>query len=149
MGYKFSKSKYNAHKVALKGVTYDSHYERDRAIKLMHMQRMGEISGLRRQVKFVIIPRTVRTVELQLKTKTKKVQRVVEMEATYHCDFLYKEDDKYIIEEFKSEMTASLADYILRRKLMVRKIQEHNAKGRSQWVFREVVYGKKTIITDK
>ena len=144
------KNKYGASKVTFMGETYDSQYERDRALYLKDLQRHGKISGLRRQVRFVIITKTTVVVPVQMKTKVKYVEKVVEQQADYHCDFLYKENGKYVIEEFKSKMTAKLADYILRRKLMVKKVHEHNKKGRSQWIFREVIYsGKKTTITDK
>ena len=49
-------------------------------------------------------------------------------------------------------MTEKLPDYILRRKLMVNKVYDHNARpNRREWVFREVVYDKKgnVTITDK
>ena len=89
---------------------------------------------------------------MQLKTKVRYDERVVEKEARYHCDFLYEEDGRIIVEEFKSRMTAELPDYILRRKLMVNKIYDHNKRpNRREWVFREVIYdrNKKLIITDK
>lgn len=147
---KKSKSKYLANKVTIVGNTYDSKYEGQRALYLTDLQKCNKITGLRRQVKFVLISQTSHMVPVQLKTKVKYVKRVVENEATYHCDFLYKENGKYVIEEFKSVMTAKLPDYILRRKLMIKKIYEHNAKGRSQWIFREAVYsGKKITIEDK
>lgn len=146
-----SSTKYGSRKTEYANILFDSTYERDRYILLKDMERHGEISGLRRQVRFVLIPKTTKLVPKVLKTKTRYDRKVVELTAEYHCDFLYEEKGKYIIEEFKSAMTSKLADYILRRKLMVRKIYEHNAKGRSQWVFREVVYysKKKTVITDK
>jgi hypothetical protein len=144
-------NKYGASKVVFNGTTFDSKYERDRYIYLLSMQKKGEISQLRMQVRFRIIKKVVKLIPVQLKTKVRYNQRVVEKEALYTCDFLYVENGKYIIEEFKSAMTAELPDYVLRRKLMVNKIYDHNAKGRSQWVFREVVYHSKnkTIITDK
>ena len=130
-----SHSKYGSSKVEFHGIVFDSKYE----------------SGLRRQTPFLLIPKATKLVAKQLKTKVKYVERVVEMQSLYHNDFTYIEDGKYICEEFKSAMTSKLADYILRRKLMVQKIYKHNKKGRSQWVFREVVYfnKRKTIITDK
>lgn len=148
-----TKNKYGAHKVVFKGIEFDSRYERDRYILLCHKQRHGEISGLRLQREFLIIPQTTKLVPVQLKTKVRYDKRVVEQDARYTCDFIYKEKGVYIMEEFKSEMTSQLPDYILRRKLMVRKVHEHNAKGHGQWIFREVVYypskGYKTEITDK
>ena len=146
-----SKNKYGASKVVFKGISFDSRYERDRYIYLCHLQKQGKISGLRLQVGFRIIKKVIKLIPVQLKTKVRYDQRVVEKEARYHCDFLYKEDGKIIVEEFKSVMTAELPDYVLRRKLMVNKIYDHNERpNRTQWVFREVIYGKKTTtITDK
>jgi len=146
-----SKSKYGSSKVEFKGMLFDSKYEVQRYIYLLGLQQQGRISSLRRQTPFLLIPKATKLVAQQLKTKVKYVERVVELQSLYHNDFTYFEDGKYICEEFKSQMTSKLADYILRRKLMVQKIYKHNRKGRSQWVFREVVYYRKTkiIITDK
>ena len=146
-----SNNKYGSSKVEYQGIMFDSRYERDRYLYLLDLQKQGKISGLRRQTPFLLIPKATKLVAKQLKTKVKYVERVVEMQSLYHNDFTYIEDGKYICEEFKSAMTSKLADYILRRKLMVQKIYKHSRKGRSQWVFREVVYfnKRKTIITDK
>ena len=150
-GRKSTNNKFGASKVEYKGIKFDSTYERDRYIYLLDLQKQGKISSLRRQTPFLIIPKATKLVPKQLKTKVKYVERCVELQSLYHNDFTYYEDGKYISEEFKSAMTSKLADYILRRKLMVQKIYKHNKKGRSQWVFREVVYynKKKTVITDK
>lgn len=151
--YKSSgKNKYGAAKVEYKGILFDSRYERDRYIYLCHLQKQGKISGLRLQQRFRIIKKVIKLVPTQLKTKVRWDEKVIEKEASYHCDFLYKENGKIIVEEFKSKMTAELPDYILRRKLMVNKIYTHNKiPNRTQWVFREVVYERKgkTTITDK
>ena len=150
-GYLQANNKYGASKVVFKGISFDSRYERDRYIYLCHLQKQGKIIGLRLQVGFRIIKKVIQLIPVQLKTKVRYDQRVVEKEARYHCDFLYKEDGKIIVEEFKSVMTAELPDYVLRRKLMVNKIYDHNERpNRTQWVFREVIYDKKkTTITDK
>ena len=150
-GGRQTNSKYGSSKVEWRGITFDSKYELQRYQYLLDLQKQGKISGLRRQTPFLLIPKATKLFPEQLKTKVKYVERVVEMQSLYHNDFTYIEDGKYICEEFKSAMTSKLADYILRRKLMVQKIYKHNCKGRSQWVFREVVYfnKRKTIITDK
>ena len=151
VGGRVTNTKYGSTKVVFKGIKFDSTYERDRYIHLLHMQREGRISQLRLQVSFNIIPQTTKMVEEQLKTKVRYKKVVVEQDADYTCDFIYLEDGVYIMEEFKSEMTSKLSDYILRRKLMIRKIYEHNAKGHGQWRFREVIYarGGKLKIEDK
>jgi hypothetical protein len=144
-------SKYGANKVEYNGMQFDSKYELERYLYLVERHRRGEIECLRRQTPFLLIPKTLKTVEVPLKTKIKLVKRVVELEALYHNDFSYIENGKYFCEEFKSCVTSKLPDYILRRKLMVQKIYAHNAKNHGQWVFREVVYynKRKTVITDK
>lgn len=146
-----SNSKYGSSKVEFKGMVFDSRYELNRYLHLLGLQQQGKISGLRRQTPFLLIPKATKLVPKQLKTKVKYVERVVEIQSLYHNDFTYIEDGRYICEEFKSSMTSKLADYILRRKLMVQKIYKHNKKNHGQWVFREVVYHNKnkTIITDK
>lgn len=147
------KSKYGSKKVVFKGIEFDSTHERDFYIKLLGLQRAGKISGLRLQTPFQLIAKTVRLVPKQLKTKVRWDKQVVEMAAMYHDDFTFFDHEKnvYVCCEYKSQMTSKLADYILRRKLMVKKIYEHNEKGRSLWVFREVIYYNKykTEITDK
>lgn len=150
-GVGHSKSKYGSSKIEWHGILFDSKYELSRYLYLLDLQKQGKISGLRRQTPFLLIPKATKIVPKQLKTKVKYVERVVEIQSLYHNDFTYFEDGRYICEEFKSSMTSKLADYILRRKIMVQKIYKHNLKGRSQWVFREVVYfnKRKTIITDK
>ena len=150
--YKKPTAKYWQHKVQYKGKWFDSTHERDRYIYLQHLEKQGKISNLRTQVSFELITQTTKTVPIQLKTKIRYDEKVVEQNAEYTCDFVYIENGKYICEEFKSEQTAKLADYVLRRKLMIKKMYAHNAKGKGQWIFREVVYSLgngATTIEDK
>lgn len=151
--WKRDNNKYYAHKVVFKGIEFDSGYERDRYVYLLHQQRHGRISGLRLQQMFVIIPQLTKTVPVQLKTKVRYDRKVVEQGSVYTCDFVYKENGMYVMEEVKGEATSKLADYVLRRKLMMRKIYGHNAKGHGQWIFREVIHSvgknKTVTITDK
>lgn len=134
-------NKFFAHKVEYKGIKFDSTHERDRYIHLCELQRQGVISGLRLQQEFVLLQPTYKYVPKQLKTKVRFDRRVVEQDARYTCDFIYEECGQMVMEEFKSEQTCKLPDYILRRKLMIKKIYEHNKKpNRKPWVFREVIY---------
>ena len=148
-----SKNKFGARKVTYNGIEFDSTHERDFYIKLLILQREGKISGLRLQTPFLLIPKTTEIVPIQLKTKIRYDERVVEKASLYHDDFTFFDHEKnvYVCCEYKSEVTSKLADYILRRKLMIKKIYEHNAKGRSRWVFREVIYHNKkcTDVNDK
>lgn len=144
-------NKYGAKKTTYQGVEFDSTVERERYIYLLNMQRTGEISGLRRQVRFEIIPKLTKTIGIQLKTKIRYEQRVVESAANYTSDFCYKEGNHYVIEDTKSEYGRQASrDFPLRKKLMMQKIYKHNAKGRGQWIFREsILKGKNLIIQDE
>lgn len=148
------RSKYRANKVKYRGIEFDSKHEMLRYIYLRDRQQRGEISGLKLQKEFVLLQPTTKLVPVQLKTKVRYDKRVVEQDARYTCDFLYKEGDYMVIEEFKSEQTSKLPDYILRRKLMIKKIYKHNErKNRTKWIFREIIYhfdkNKPTTIEDK
>lgn len=151
-GYNDTNNKFGAHKVRFKDMEFDSRYEMQRYLILRDLQKKGFIDWIWRQKRFRIIKKVVKLVPVQLKTKVRYDQRVVEKEAWYTCDFLYEMNGVIYVEELKSEMTAELPDYVLRRKLMVNKIYDHNIKpNRRPWVFREVVYDKKgnVEITDK
>ena len=145
--------KYFSKKVTFQGIEFDSTQERDRYLTLLQLQKDGFISSLRRQVPFILIPRITHTVPKHLKTKTRYIERTLEKEARYHADFVYRENGCLIVEEFKSAYTAHLADYILRRKLMVQKIASHNARHpHTPAMFREVVYRNKRTpptVTDR
>lgn len=131
------------HKVTYTGIEFDSKDEMMRYIDLENKQDMGVISNLHRQVSFELIPRQSKMVVKHLKTKDKMVEKFLENPATYTCDFLYKEGETFVIEDVKSTFTRMETDWPLRRKLMVQKIQAHNAKGRGQWLFREYITGNK------
>lgn len=129
------------HKVKYGHFVFDSRDEMNRYIELCDMQGKGLISNLRRQYSFELIPRQSKMVVKHLKTKDKMVEKFLENPAIYTCDFMYLENGVYVVEDVKSTFTRLDKSYILRRKLMVQKIQEHNAKCRGQWIFREYIAG--------
>ena len=144
-----STNKFGARKTVYNGITFDSTVERDRYRYLYYQQQRGEISGLRLQVRFLIIPKLTRIVEIQLKTKIRYEERVVEMASHYTADFVYREGDFYVMEDVKNAYSQEIRDYPLRRKLMMQKIAVHNAKGHGKWMFREsVLKGKSLVIKD-
>lgn len=82
----------------------------------MTLQRAGEISDLRLQVPYELLPAVYETVEKQLKTKTKLVQRCVQRAVHYVADFVYKDKDgNEVIEDSKGMRTK---EYILKKKMM-------------------------------
>lgn len=138
MAQKNSNNKFNAEKVTFRGMTFDSRKEFKRFLYLQFQEKKGVISQLRRQVKFQIIPPlyTTRTI---VHAKTTEIRcSLIDRASYYTCDFLYRENGKIIIEDVKSAETAKLKDYILRRKLMIRIIYNHNEKrGHDTFEFRE------------
>jgi|GEM_PF-867795 len=133
--------KYFSKKVRNQYGEFDSETEFNRYLYLKHLEDVGEIRDLQRQVRFEIIPKLVKNVEVQLKTKVKIVQKVEEKAAHYTCDFTYIEKGgKYIIEEQKSQGTVLARDYPLRKKLIKQIIHKHNEEvGFEDWLFREIL----------
>lgn len=95
-------SKYKNKKVVYKDMKFDSKKEYLRYLVLEDMQRKGEINGLQTQVPFVLVP------PFQLNGKKYKGIR-------YIADFVYKKDEKVIIEDTKGYRTDV---YKIKRKLM-------------------------------
>lgn len=111
-----AKSKYHARKVKRHGMVFDSRKEADRWDELMLLQREGEITGLRRQVPFVLIPAQRRPVWDE--TKNTFVSKCVAQKCSYIADFVYNdiETGEEIVEDAKGYRTR---EYILKRKMML------------------------------
>lgn len=110
------RSKYGNKKAKANGKVFDSRRERRRNYKLQTLEKAGEISDLRKQVPFEIIPAVYETVEVQLKTKTKQVQKLVQRAAHYVADFVYKDKDgNEVVEDAKGFRTK---EYELKKKMM-------------------------------
>lgn len=141
------KQKYFSHKTINQYGEFDSEQEYEYYLLLLDRQKKGEIYGLRKQVSIEIISNRIINVVKHLKTKDKIITRTDERNAVYTCDFAYYDNaiGKYVMVEYKSPMTAKLADYILRRKLAKKMIDKHNKKkALNHWVFVEIIMnGKK------
>ena len=107
-------TKYHSQKVTIGDYTYDSKKEYKRYTELALLQKAGQISGLHRQVKFVLIPAQYAEVPDTRIGKTKR--KCVERECSYIADFCYIQDGKQIVEDVKGVRTK---DYIIKRKLML------------------------------
>ena len=101
MVWKRGSTKYGNKKVTFGNETFDSKGEWQRWIFLKEAERSGQISDLRRQVKFTLIPTQYKTIEVKLKTKTRIEQRVATREVTYSADFVYCKDGAMVVEDFK------------------------------------------------
>lgn len=110
------KSKYGNKKAKANGKVFDSKKERSRYYTLQVLEKAGEISDLRMQVPFEIIPAVYETVQVKLKTKTKQVQKLVQRAAHYVADFVYKDKDgNEVVEDAKGFRTK---EYELKKKMM-------------------------------
>lgn len=112
--------KYGNKKVTIGGMVFDSKKEAKRFEELFLMEKAGEISGLRRQVKYVLIPAQREFLdEIYARGEKKgenKPGRLLERECTYIADFVYYKDGEVIVEDTKGFRTK---EYIIKRKLML------------------------------
>lgn len=134
--------KYFARKIKIDGHTFDSKTEAARYQTLRTREKQGTIKHLEMQKEFELLPRQIKLVKVQLKTKSKIVERVDEKAVHYHCDFYYFDTltQKFVIEEVKSRMTAQIRDYPLRRKLVKLMVKRLNEEAGSElYQFREII----------
>lgn len=98
-------TKYHSRKTTLDGMEFDSCKEANRYAELKLLQRAGEITDLRTQVKYTLIP------------AQKKPSGGTERACTYTADFVYRDKSgREIVEDVKGMRTQQ---YIIRRKLML------------------------------
>lgn len=98
-------TKYHSQKAMLDGIEFDSRREAQRYAELKLLERAGEITDLRTQVKYTLIP------------AQKRPSGGVERACTYTADFVYKDKSGHeIVEDAKGMRTQQ---YIIRRKLML------------------------------
>ena len=111
-------SKYHSEKVTIDGETFDSRKEARRWQELRLLQKAGQISELRRQVKFVLIP-TQRGPEEIGPKGGRKPGKVLEKELDYVADFVYEEDGEKVVEDVKGyKEGGAYRVFAIKRKLM-------------------------------
>lgn len=102
---KIKHSKYHSNKIVEDGYMFDSKKEANHFKDLQLLEKVGAISNLQKQVKYVLIPTQ--------KEKGKKTERA----CTYYADFVYEKDGKTVVEDVKSPATKTPV-YVIKRKLM-------------------------------
>lgn len=116
------KSKYKNKKITYEGETFDSRREYNRFLELKILEKAGEISTLRRQVKFVLIPAQYESFARYGKRgqRLSNGQKCIERECAYVADFVYidNRENKKVVEDAKGMRTK---EYIIKRKLMLQK----------------------------
>ena len=109
-------SKYKNQKVTYMGIEFDSQLEANRYGELVLMQRAGEISELRRQVEYELIP-SQREPDTVGPRGGIKPGKVIERAVYYIADFVYKDKQgNTVVEDTKGVKTP---DYTIKRKLML------------------------------
>lgn len=118
-------SKYHNKKVWYDGIEFDSKKERDYYIYLKQKESEGEITNLRLQVPFILIPRVIgeKTIVKHLKSgdriETKPYVR--QKETKYFADFVYTDPVTGLDEviDVKSNITRKKESYRLKKKMML------------------------------
>lgn len=112
-------SKYHAKKVVRGGKTFDSAKEARRFMELSLLQRAGEISDLRTQVKYVLIP-AQREPDTVGKRGGVIKGKLLERECAYVADFVYIQHGKTVVEDVKGyKDSTAYALFTIKRKLML------------------------------
>ena len=96
--------KYKNRKLMIDGEVFDSQKEARRYRELALLERTGQISDLKRQVRYELIP------------AQRIGGKVVEKSCVYIADFVYTENGETVVEDTKGFRTR---DYIIKRKLML------------------------------
>ena len=112
---KMSYNKYHAQKCVIGGEVFDSKKEAHRYQELKILERAGEISDLKRQVKYVLIPSQR---EFGWKSGIAKHGKVIERECSYVADFVYIDNrtQEKVVEDVKGVRTEV---YRLKKKMML------------------------------
>lgn len=115
-------SKYYSKKITIDGQTFDSKKEARRYSELLLLQKAGQISDLRTQKSFLLIPAQYESYERYGKKgqRLEDGRRCVERAVEYRADFVYTENGQLVVEDTKSPATRT-KDYIIKRKLMLHK----------------------------
>lgn len=99
-------SKYRNEKITINGVKYDSKKEAKRAEQLETQQRLGIITDLEKQKKYVLQP--------SFKFLGKTIREIA-----YVADFVYMENGNLVVEDVKSPITRANPVYKIKKKMMM------------------------------
>lgn len=123
MKRRMKRSKYGATKVTVEGIQFDSRKEGERYLTLREKEKRGEISDLRIQVPYELLPAIYHdeTIVKHLKTKDKvETKRVCDQKAvTYKADFVYKDAlGTDVVEDVKGSKFTITKEFKLKEKMM-------------------------------
>lgn len=111
--------KYHNKKITIDGIPFDSKKEAYRYRELKLLEKAGEISELKLQQSFELIPAQFETVPRYGKNgkRLKDGIKCIEKACTYKADFCYNDKNGYrVVEDTKGVKTT---EYVIKRKLML------------------------------
>lgn len=116
----YRKSKYGAKKVTVDGLTFDSKKEANRYRELKILEKIGEITNLRMQVKYVLIP-AQREPDTVGKRGGIIKGKLIEREVSYIADFVYTDvNGNRVVEDVKGYRGGGAYEiFKIKRKLML------------------------------
>lgn len=106
------RNKYNARKLTVEGVSFDSKKEYLRWVELSAMQEAGLISNLQRQVRFVLQ-------EAFVDGAGKRCRAI-----TYTADHTYQDGERLVIEDVKSVITARSESFRVRWRMLLNQFKD-------------------------
>lgn len=108
-------NKYKNKKVVIDGLVFDSKREAKRYGELLLLEKVGAITNLQRQVKYVLIPAQREPDTVGARGGIHK-GKLIEKECSYYADFVYEQDGETVVEDAKGMRTEK---YLIKRKLML------------------------------
>lgn len=101
----------NATKKTVDGITFDSTKEAKRYLVLKEAQDKGEISDLKRQVRFELYP---------MRKGETLGEKWTERKSEYIADFTYYKDGQYVVEDVKGYRKGAIYNvFVQKRKRML------------------------------
>lgn len=115
-------NKYQAQKCTYNGLQFDSHKELQRYLELRLLERSGQITCLKRQVKFELIP-AQREPDKTGKRGGVIKGKTLEQSCDYYADFVYKDNQgNTVVEDVKGyKQGGAYSVFTIKRKLMLYK----------------------------
>lgn len=112
------RSKYGNIKTEVDGIVFDSRKEARYYLYLRQRLCDGEISDLRRQVPYELVPAVYREETVHLKTKDKTVRKIVQRPVRYIADFVYV-DVKTGTPQVIDCKGVRTKEYLIKKKMML------------------------------
>lgn len=109
--------RYNHTKVEADGLKFDSKKEYERYLFLKSEVDSGNISNLRTQVTYELIPAVTEEYVEHLKTKDKIKTRTLQRPITWTADFVYNKGNEEVVEDVKPSKLLLSDRFVIKEKL--------------------------------